>query len=63
MKVVCYEWVCYERCLLLTWSVMKGSVRNVVIGGGRQDDRRVFSPPPGLIVSVLTSVFAIRPKK
>jgi len=33
------------------------------LGGGRRDDRSVFSPPPGLTVSVLTSVPALRPKK
>jgi len=33
------------------------------LGGGRRDDRSVFSPPPGLTVSVLTSVLPLRPKK
>ena len=33
-----------------------------LLGGGRWDDRRVFSPPPGLTVSVLTSALALRPK-
>ena len=32
------------------------------MGAGRRDDRSVFSPPPGLTVSVLTSVLALRPK-
>jgi len=29
-------------------------------GGGRRDDRSIFSPPPGLTVSVLLSVLALR---
>jgi len=36
---------------------------DIILGGGRRDDRSVFSPPPGLTVSVLTNVFALRPKK
>jgi len=30
------------------------------LGGGRRDDQSVFSPPPGLTVSVLLSVLALR---
>ena len=30
------------------------------LGGGRRDDRSVFLPPPGLTVSVLLSVLALR---
>ena len=33
---------------------------NMYLGGGRRDDRSVFSPPPGLTVSVLLSVLALR---
>jgi len=33
--------------------------RSSRLGGGRRDDRSVFPPPPGLTVSVLTSVLAL----
>jgi len=36
-----------------------GGGRQDNLGGGRRDDRSVFSPPPGLTVSVLTSVVAL----
>jgi len=32
------------------------------LGGGRRDDQSVFLPPPGLTVSVLLSVLALRTK-
>jgi len=32
------------------------------LGDGRQDDRSVFSPPPGLTVSVFKSVLALKQK-
>ena len=33
--------------------------RSSRLGGCRRDDRSVFSPPPGLTVSVLTSVLTL----
>ena len=32
---------------------------NTRVGGGRRDDRSVFSSPPGLAMSVLTSVLVL----
>jgi len=35
---------------------------NTRVGGGRRDDRCVFSPPPGLSLPVLTSVLVLEPQ-
>jgi len=32
------------------------------LGGGRRDDQSVFLPPPGLTVSVLRALLALRSK-
>jgi len=43
--------------------IPSATTRSSRLGGGRRDDRSVFSPPPDLTVSVLLSVLALRLKK
>jgi len=48
--------------LMKVWEPLVGVFDNKRLGGGRRCGWSVFSPPPGLTVSVLTSLLALRPK-
>ena len=59
---------CSSLCFRFCWVVQGCWARsfrvfdNKWLGGGRRDDQSVFLPPPGLTVSVLLSVLALRTK-
>ena len=54
--------LCFRFCWLAQglWARSFRVFDNMYLGGGRRDDRSVFLPPPGLTVSVLLSVLALR---